>query len=603
MRISVGFWGCMLWGASLWGLWGGVAPAAFAEPARPGVPSAHGQGYALLVGSNAGGPGQADLRYAEADTERVSDVLTALGGYPREHVERLLHPTAAQLRAAIERMRAQLEPLSKQGVQSRFFFYYSGHARADALNLGREQVPLSELRKSIEALPVTLSIVVLDACQSGAFSRPKGAVQAADFSFNSVERLNAEGIVVVASSNERELSQESELLRSSYFTHHWLVGLRGAGDHNRDGRVTLSEAYQYAYNHTLANTAESAVGEQHATLETNLRGQDDVPLTQPALASSRLLVPAPLEARVLVQALPSWSVLAELDKVAGQPVTLALPPGKYTATVRRGDRAARCSLVLQDGAELLLEAEQCQAIEARAAQAKGDDSPLTRDEIRAQRLAEQIERERISDMQHEHVVAEVGFGLGVPQENTDYLATLDAFGFGERSTMPLRASVAFGYRLLSHLVLGINYYNLESGSALRERVISQKLSWAGHALNVYAQGDLSFGRRRLFNVFGRFGLGMSYAWTTFDAIQNDGLFPDQSPALETTSSGTERVQHSFLRPNGFLGFGAQITPGRYLGFQAEVRFVFADAIENELGEKLDLGGMNIIFGLRGRTWE
>ena len=299
------------------------------------------------MGSNAGGPGQADLRYAEADTERVADVLTALGGYQQEHVERLLHPTAAQLRAALERMRGEVESLSRQGVQSRFFFYYSGHARADALNLGREQVPLSELRERIESLPATLSIVVLDACQSGAFSRPKGAQQAADFSFNSVERLNAEGIAVVASSNERELSQESELLRSSYFTHHWLVALRGGGDHNGDGRVTLSEAYQYAYNHTLANTAESAVGEQHATLETNLRGQDDVALTQPALASSRLRVPAAFEGRVLVQALPSWSVLAELDKVSGQAVTLALPPGRYSATVRRGDRASRCSLVLQ----------------------------------------------------------------------------------------------------------------------------------------------------------------------------------------------------------------------------------------------------------------
>ncbi|HET8937306.1 MAG TPA: caspase family protein, partial [Polyangiales bacterium] len=487
MRISVGFWGLVCWGLS----WGVVAPAAFADPARPAVsPAPGGQGYALLVGSNAGGPGQADLRYAEADTERVSDVLTALGGYPKEHVERLLHPNAAQLRAAIERMRAQVEPLSKQGVQSRFFFYYSGHARADALNLGAEQVPLSELRESIESLPATLSIVVLDACQSGAFSRPKGAQQAADFSFNSVERLNAAGIAVVASSNERELSQESELLRSSYFTHHWLVGLRGAGDHNRDGRVTLSEAYQYAYNHTLANTAESAVGEQHATLETNLRGQDDVALTQPALASSRLRVPANFEGRLLVQMLPSWSVLAELDKVAGQPVTLALPPGKYAATLRRGDQAARCSLILQDGAEVLLEAEQCAAIEAREAQAKGGERPLSRDEIRAQRLAERIEQDRLDATREEGFVLEIGFGLGLSQQDTNYVRTLEDFGFSVGSGMPLRASIGLGYRLLPNLVLGLNYFNLESRGGTRNGELSdhdesQRISWAGHGFTAY----------------------------------------------------------------------------------------------------------------------
>jgi hypothetical protein len=562
-----------------------------------------GQGYALLVGSNEGGPGQANLRYAEADTERVSDVLTALGGYPKAHVERLLHPSASQLRAAIERMRAQVEPLSKQGVQSRFFFYYSGHARADALNLGTEQVPLSELRERIESLPTTLSIVVLDACQSGAFSRPKGAVQAADFSFNSVERLNAEGIAVVASSNERELSQESELLRSSYFTHHWLVGLRGAGDHNSDGRVTLSEAYQYAYNHTLANTAESAVGEQHATLETNLRGQDDVALTQPALASSRLGVPSAFEGRVLVQALPSWSVLAELDKVSGQSVTLALPPGKYAATVRRGDRAARCSLVLEHGAELLLEPEQCDALEARAAQAKGDDRPLTREEIRARRIAEQIERERISDTQEEYFVVEIGFGFGLSPERTRYLDRLEDFGFELADGVPLRASVGVGYRLLPNLVVGLNYYNLAAGSALRERDQRQEISWAGHALNAYVQADVRFGRRRMLGLFGRLGVGVSLAWTTFDAVPKGAFFPDQSPALETTGRATEQVEQYFVRPAGFLGVGVQLMPGRFFGFQAEARYVLAKAIRNDFGDYHDLGGFNLIFSVRARTWE
>ena len=168
----------------------------------------------------------------------------------------------------------------------------ANHARADALNLGSQELPLSELRDRLLRLPATLSIVVLDACQSGAFSRVKGAGPAADFSFNSVEQLNTQGVAVIASSSAKELSQESERLRSSFFTHHWLVGLRGAADRDGDGRVTLSEAYQYAYNHTLATTAQTKVGEQHATLETNFKGKDDVPLTHPAAATARLRMPS-----------------------------------------------------------------------------------------------------------------------------------------------------------------------------------------------------------------------------------------------------------------------------------------------------------------------
>jgi hypothetical protein len=593
MRISVGVFGLLVWG--LLG-WGAVAR---------GQPAPHG-GFALLIGSNAGGPGQADLRYAEADTERMADVLTGLGGYSKEHVERLLHPSAAQLRAAIDRMRAQVAQLAAEGQQSRFFFYYSGHARADALNLGREQLPLGELRERIEALPATLSIVVLDACQSGAFSRPKGAQQAADFSFNSVERLNAQGIAVVASSNERELSQESELLRSSYFTHHWLVGLRGAGDLNSDGRVTLSEAYQYAYNHTLATTAQSAVGEQHATLETNLRGQDDVSLTQPALASARLRVPAPLEGRLLLQALPSWSVLAELDKVSGQHVTLALPPGQYSATLRRGDQASRCALLLRDGAELQLEAAQCEAIDVHTAeaQAKGAQS-LTLDQLRAQQLARRMEEARLDETaREERWIVDIGFGAGLGEQHSRYLDRIEAFGFTQNTLyVPFRASASAGYRLHPHLVVGLNYYNLDSHDAQRTRDTKQELSWTGHALAAYGQADVSHGRRRMISLFARIGAGASLSWTRFDAAPSDSLFPDQAASLETTSQGTVRVLQHFVRPSGFVGAGFQIMPTRYFGMMGELRYVLARAIENELGESHDMGGWNIIISARGRTWD
>ena len=38
---------------------------------------------------------------------------------------------------------------ARRGEPSRFLFYYSGHARADALNLGTEQLPLKLLRERI----------------------------------------------------------------------------------------------------------------------------------------------------------------------------------------------------------------------------------------------------------------------------------------------------------------------------------------------------------------------------------------------------------------------------------------------------------------------
>jgi hypothetical protein len=205
---------------------------------------------------NRGGPGQTELRFAEDDARHVADLRPALGD-----VQRALDSLV--LRAAEARRR---------GAEAQVLFYYSGHARASALNLGDEEFPLADLRAQLLAMPAAVTIVLLDACQSGAISRIKGAEPTADFSYNSVNRLTTAGIAVMASSSATELSQESESLGSSYFTHHLLVGLRGAGDTDHDGRVTLSEAYRYAYNQTLAATAATAVGSQHATLETGLRG-------------------------------------------------------------------------------------------------------------------------------------------------------------------------------------------------------------------------------------------------------------------------------------------------------------------------------------------
>ncbi|HSS38872.1 MAG TPA: caspase family protein, partial [Polyangia bacterium] len=225
--------------------WAQATPTATVPPAAS---------FALIVGSNAPGPGQQELRYAEQDAAAMTAVLREVGGYPAANVVTVLRPDRTRLLTAIAALREQVQRHTGRGEQAQLLFYYSGHARADAITLGREEVPLGELRQQILGLPSTLTIVVIDACQSGAFSRIKGAEATTDFSYNSVARLGTAGLAVMASSSATELSQESDQLESSYFTHHLLLALRGAGDANQDGRVSLDEAYRYTYNRTLAGT-------------------------------------------------------------------------------------------------------------------------------------------------------------------------------------------------------------------------------------------------------------------------------------------------------------------------------------------------------------
>jgi hypothetical protein len=128
-----------------------------------------------------GGPGEQPPRYAEHDAQRVAEVLTTLGGYDAAYVTRLLQPSGDELFATLERLEATFAEHSRAGQATRFFFYYSGHARSDALNVGEDRVALAELRAWILELPATPSVIVLDACQSGAFAQAKGVAQAANF--------------------------------------------------------------------------------------------------------------------------------------------------------------------------------------------------------------------------------------------------------------------------------------------------------------------------------------------------------------------------------------------------------------------------------------
>src|SRR4029453_1016686 len=103
--------------------------------------------------------------------------------------------------------------------------YFSGHADEQGLMLGRELMPYRDLRAAVSAIGADVGITILDACASGA---------------------------ITPSSSEDEAAQESERLRGSFFTHALLSGLRGAADVSDDGKVTLNEAYQFAFQETLA---------------------------------------------------------------------------------------------------------------------------------------------------------------------------------------------------------------------------------------------------------------------------------------------------------------------------------------------------------------
>src|SRR5262249_19027481 len=129
-----------------------------------------------------------------------------------------------------------------------------------------------------------------------------------------------------------EDAHESEALQGSFFTHHFVAGLRGAADKSGDGVVTLSEAFNYAQTLTVRDTAMAAVVPQHPSFEMHLRGRGDLGIAEVTSAPSSLDIvqqDGPLE----VIYLGSGVVIAELPQ-GPRSVHLALPAGRYLVRLR-----------------------------------------------------------------------------------------------------------------------------------------------------------------------------------------------------------------------------------------------------------------------------
>jgi uncharacterized protein YraI len=85
------------------------------------------------------------------------------------------------------------------------------------------------------------------------------------------------------------VSLERSDVGNSLFTHCLLRGLRGAADSNRDGVVTLKEAYEYMYE----ETKKASKGVQHPQLEGKLEGEFPLSLLVGQGGTLELLVDQP----------------------------------------------------------------------------------------------------------------------------------------------------------------------------------------------------------------------------------------------------------------------------------------------------------------------
>lgn len=278
---------------------------------------------AIVFGHNGGQGPRPALRYAEADAARVAKVFAEAGSVEPANLKLLQGRPVSELFAALEWAKAQ----ARSNPQTLLFLYVSTHATAeDGLLPGAEQVRWKELKRRITATGAKARVTIIDACQSSGLIET-AAREAPTFTIEAEDKLTVQGDAFITSSASQEPSLEAGQLRGSVFTQHLVAALRGAADLSQDGKVSLDEAYRFAYERTASG--ESG---QHPGLALRMAGYGEIVVTQIRDDGPGVVVPPSIE-RIVIRDPATRDVVLSAVRPAAQ--KLLLPSGTWQVELER----------------------------------------------------------------------------------------------------------------------------------------------------------------------------------------------------------------------------------------------------------------------------
>ncbi len=281
--------------------------------------------FGIFVGDNDGQTGDQQLVFAASDAKKMRDLFVEYGGLDQADALLLQNVPRRQVEDALGMMRRRIAAAEAGGKQTTLVFYYSGHGDAASLHLGTTEVTHTELRTWLDTSGADVRLGLLDACQSGSAIRSKGGTRGPAYAMD-LGVASARGTAILTSSSASETSQESAEVGGGFFTHYLHSGLRGAADVDRDGEVTLGEAYAYVHGETVAGTRD-APGAQTPGYDFDIDGYGDVTITALEAATAHITFLGDLDGVYAVWDEGRKRYVAEVD--GAHDTTIAVRPGTY----------------------------------------------------------------------------------------------------------------------------------------------------------------------------------------------------------------------------------------------------------------------------------
>ncbi|MEO8551432.1 MAG: caspase family protein [Kofleriaceae bacterium] len=330
------------------------------------TPASADHRVAIVVGANDPPPGHQALRFAHEDATQIAETLRRVGRFSDVRV--LLDPHPADLLAVVAEVDREARAT---GGDSLVVFYYSGHSDGQSIFPHGEQLALGDLRDRFEHMNARIRVGILDTCRGGAWTQTKGLTVGPALAPIDLLDVTTEGTALVASSAGLENAHETDEMRGSFFTHHLTAGLLGAADRNSDGQVTLQEAFEYAKERTVRDTALLAPAPQHPSFDINLRGRQDIVLSALGSSASALEISSPRELLQVIY-LATGLVIAEAPPSTSR-LRLAVAPGSYIVRRVEGNRVWAKQIAVAPGATIAVTEAELELTGTPAIAVKGID--------------------------------------------------------------------------------------------------------------------------------------------------------------------------------------------------------------------------------------
>lgn len=326
--------------------------------------------FAMIAGSNNGGRDRIRLRYAVSDAKAVMNVMQKIGGVSPADSILLVEPDRNSFINGLKELNNRVNVAKKKARRVEIFFYYSGHSDEEAILPEGERVYYDEIGRAIKDMPVDVRIAVLDSCSSGAFTRIKGGRMRSPFLIDT--SYDMKGYAFMTSSSSDEASQESDRIKGSFFTHYLVSGLRGAADMTQDSRITLSEAYQFAYSETLARTEKTLSGPQHPNYNIQMSGTGDVVMTDISKSTALMVIDKDVSGRLFIRD-NKGNLVVELKKLQDRDIQIGLEDGKYSVINQRKGKVYEADIELVEGRKTVVSKNIFKKTDREYAIARGDE--------------------------------------------------------------------------------------------------------------------------------------------------------------------------------------------------------------------------------------